>query len=439
VKCLIDTPTVAGQVGSLITYLDRVLCVGEVIVETSGPTFTDRTAEARLEGGTAFNLLAATTENVFVGYDDTFNAIRFKKGTGGTTVTITVEYWNGSAWTAVSGLADGTSGFSADGELTWTRPTRAAWAKNTVNGGPSMYHVRVKTSTTPGVTPTAEFFTINWTIYDGSVATNEKVYKSIGENGTEAIYIHIRDNSQRPHADGSATAACAVMFTYETWDAVAHNGTGQCPTSFSNDGYGIGKSNTADATARSVTAFVSRNLVVLGIFTGTEASSVNLAMFGKLSGTHVAGDAFATFIAGVQNFNRCGVIYQNTVTDWGTGAAVGWWVQRAYTGTGAATAAGPMPYGPLASGAMPNALSPFPNGPDSSLRAAEFVMIEANRHVRGTVPELLAVLHDNAASFSPTGADTFTRPSDGKKFRIIRAMNVSITTITRWVAFEDHD
>lgn len=52
---VISTPTVTGQVGSLLTLLSRILCVGQVQVNAGG--FTDRSSEARIEGGTAFNLL----------------------------------------------------------------------------------------------------------------------------------------------------------------------------------------------------------------------------------------------------------------------------------------------------------------------------------------------------------------------------------------------
>ena len=33
------------------------------------------------------------------------------------------EYWNGSAWTAVSGLTDGTNALTQNGQITWTKPT----------------------------------------------------------------------------------------------------------------------------------------------------------------------------------------------------------------------------------------------------------------------------------------------------------------------------
>jgi len=64
--------------------------------------------------------------------------------------TMTVEYWNGSAWTAVTGLTDGTStggfAFGVDGQITWTGAAAAStpsnWAASTINSI-SAYWVRI--------------------------------------------------------------------------------------------------------------------------------------------------------------------------------------------------------------------------------------------------------------------------------------------------------
>lgn len=61
-------------------------------------------------------------------------------GTGG--FTITWEYWDGSSWTALSGVTDNTSSFSAAGEnkVTWTIPGN--WATRTDNSQGPFYYVR---------------------------------------------------------------------------------------------------------------------------------------------------------------------------------------------------------------------------------------------------------------------------------------------------------
>lgn len=62
--------------------------------------------------------------------------------------TLSVEYWNGSAWVAVSNLLDGTIASStktagADGQVTWSMPTD--WAASTINGI-AAYYVRLGVS-----------------------------------------------------------------------------------------------------------------------------------------------------------------------------------------------------------------------------------------------------------------------------------------------------
>lgn len=61
--------------------------------------------------------------------------------------TLTAEYWNGSAWTALTNVTDGTASggatFGADGQITWTMP--ADWASSTINAI-AAYWVRLSVS-----------------------------------------------------------------------------------------------------------------------------------------------------------------------------------------------------------------------------------------------------------------------------------------------------
>jgi len=67
------------------------------------------------------------------------------------TPVLAFEYWNGSAWTAVSGLSDGSSNFTVSGypEITWTLPSD--WAKTTVNGK-NYYWFRIRITDVTGIT-----------------------------------------------------------------------------------------------------------------------------------------------------------------------------------------------------------------------------------------------------------------------------------------------
>ena len=64
--------------------------------------------------------------------------------TGGAgTYTVTWEYWNGSAWTALPGVSDGSSGFKTDGELSFTS-LDGLTTRTTVNSSASLHWIRAK-------------------------------------------------------------------------------------------------------------------------------------------------------------------------------------------------------------------------------------------------------------------------------------------------------
>lgn len=60
------------------------------------------------------------------------------------TQTYAWEYWNGSAWVALSNVTDGTSGFSVDGSVRFDLPL--FWATVSVNGSDALYYVRSRTT-----------------------------------------------------------------------------------------------------------------------------------------------------------------------------------------------------------------------------------------------------------------------------------------------------
>ncbi|KKN44104.1 hypothetical protein LCGC14_0696310 [marine sediment metagenome] len=62
--------------------------------------------------------------------------------------SVAFEYWNGTAWVAVSGLSDATTGFTvlADGQdITWTAPQD--WVERTLSTSASLYWIRVLEAT----------------------------------------------------------------------------------------------------------------------------------------------------------------------------------------------------------------------------------------------------------------------------------------------------
>ena len=122
--------------------------------DDSTDTFVDETADAG-DAGDADWTLFPTTEAVddyaAFGYTKPFSQLKFDyaNGTAGVGGAVDWEYWNGSAWTSLSGVTDGTTGFTAaagDGKtVTWTLPTD--WAKLALNAGAPLYYVRAQIST----------------------------------------------------------------------------------------------------------------------------------------------------------------------------------------------------------------------------------------------------------------------------------------------------
>src|SRR5688572_3940666 len=64
-----------------------------------------------------------TADKFYVGFKRPFGCRYFKMGVANTNAaTLTVKFWDGSAWTAVEDLADQTSGFTTSGFISWRNP-----------------------------------------------------------------------------------------------------------------------------------------------------------------------------------------------------------------------------------------------------------------------------------------------------------------------------
>ena len=103
---------------------------------------------------------------IYIGSPDQFNRVTFYITTPGdySDITITWEYWNGSAWTSLS-VTDNTNGFTKSGvlDVSFTPPTD--WATTDVNGV-TAYWIRAVASfgTSPAIT-TAPKATQAWLYY----------------------------------------------------------------------------------------------------------------------------------------------------------------------------------------------------------------------------------------------------------------------------------
>lgn len=54
---------------------------------------------------------------------DGFEVVNLSSPMASTAHVLAYEYWNGTAWTALSGLTDGTNALTQNGQITWTMPT----------------------------------------------------------------------------------------------------------------------------------------------------------------------------------------------------------------------------------------------------------------------------------------------------------------------------
>ncbi|MHA2313323.1 MAG: hypothetical protein ACXADF_17690 [Candidatus Thorarchaeota archaeon] len=131
-----------------LTY-DDTTAVTACVVDDGGVQTTD-TTDANDAGANDVEILPATpavNDAFYIGMDLPLPAIKLNIGTAGVgTWTITWEYYDGSSWTALSGVIDDTTGFTVAGSeiVSWTIPPD--WATTTVNSIADLYWVRGRVS-----------------------------------------------------------------------------------------------------------------------------------------------------------------------------------------------------------------------------------------------------------------------------------------------------
>lgn len=97
-------------------------------------TYTDFSTESFDYARDHFSLaLTASVDYLYVGYDKPINSTFIEmKAINTAATTLTVEFWNGSAWVAVEGKHDDTKGFTRSGFIQWNR-NQTAEAQKTIN------------------------------------------------------------------------------------------------------------------------------------------------------------------------------------------------------------------------------------------------------------------------------------------------------------------
>ena len=142
-------------------------------VAMDGAVATDETTEANSAAANDMTVLPAVpavNDAYYFGAAYTFDGITLNIGTQGAgSWTITWEYYNGSAWAALVGVTDDTTGFTAAAgshNVVFTRP--ADWATVAV-GGLTHYWIRARVSVYASVT-TQPLGTQAWILGEGDVS-----------------------------------------------------------------------------------------------------------------------------------------------------------------------------------------------------------------------------------------------------------------------------
>jgi len=158
--------------------------------DASADTYVEETNDAKSTTDadvTLFPASEAVGDYVAFGFDSTFAQLTFDyaNGTAGVGGVVAWEYWNGTAWTAVSGLTDGTVGFTtaaADSlTVTWTMPTD--WEKSTVKIGKAQYYVRARVTTVYSTNPIIDQLFVQET----TAAVVESITVIPGTNGSGQV------------------------------------------------------------------------------------------------------------------------------------------------------------------------------------------------------------------------------------------------------------
>ena len=160
-----------------------------VCLQSDGGVFTDYTTPS--QDTTASDVIPfpaglVTNDAVYFGSHSPFDSLSIVIGTagvgkgGGTDWQVAWEYWNGSTWSAVSNLSDGsTNGFhhaAGTVAVTWDMPTD--WVDYTVSSNKA-YFVRARISNNPGLAittaPLITSVTCNSHVYDLGIKTSSDV------------------------------------------------------------------------------------------------------------------------------------------------------------------------------------------------------------------------------------------------------------------------
>lgn len=258
-----------------------------VIGATATPAYTNYSTAANNDTASDVNVLSATpalNAACYYGADTPFAAISLFFGTAGSAVTLTMtyEYWNGSAWTALSGVTDGTTNFTVTtvtiGQtIRWTN-IPGDWATTSVNGT-TAYWVRGIISAFTSVTtaPLATRVIINdWQqLLSTTNTSNHGVLWKVATSADEAVSTY--------------RISYTTAETSNFWIAAVTSTNTQVPfstTVATNNSYSETNANTYYSLYNGSTTRVGQSYLAVAAIIGS--AKFYLKKFGSPTGTCVA-------------------------------------------------------------------------------------------------------------------------------------------------------
>lgn len=166
----------------------------------AGPTYVDETTDANSATSAdwlPFPTTEAVGDYVLLGRADRFSKVVFDYagGTAGVGGVVVWEYWNGSGWSALPGVVDGTSGFTAtaaDGRvLSFLLPSN--WTATVINGSASLFYIRARITTVYSTNPVLDQGFIDG-MPNGSSAGTFSLHRLLGPGAQEFLDYPISRN-----------------------------------------------------------------------------------------------------------------------------------------------------------------------------------------------------------------------------------------------------
>lgn len=153
-------------------------------ISDDGSSMTDETTDANSAGANDVVLIPATpvlNDAFYIGYSFRFQEVLVNTGTAASDGAVTWEYYNGTAWTALSGVVDNTVGFTVTTSKTVRFTLPWDWAANTVNSQGPFFYIRARVTTAGSDTATG---TQVW-IGEGPVDVDEVIRGMIAWRSNE--------------------------------------------------------------------------------------------------------------------------------------------------------------------------------------------------------------------------------------------------------------